>query len=186
MERATDVLTGEHRGIERMLRIMEVAVERLEHGEQVPADVFERSADFIRGFADKCHHAKEEKNLFPLLERRGIPRQGPIGVMLAEHAEGRRYAGGFADAISGHERGDEAARQAVIDNAKAYIGLLRAHILKEDHVLFPMADKALSDTDQSDLAERFEQVEAEEIGEGVHERYHGMIGELERALGIAG
>jgi hemerythrin-like domain-containing protein len=182
VERATDVLKNEHRGIERMLAIVDAAAAKVQRGEDIPANVFERAIDFARGFTDKCHHAKEERHLFPALEERGIPRQGPIGVMLAEHAEGRRHIVALARALEGYRQGDNTARTKVAESSEAYTALLRSHILKEDNVLFPMADSRLSEADQKELAERFEQVEREEIGEGVHERYHRMIEELEREL----
>ncbi len=75
MERPTDVLRSEHRGIERMLRVTEVVARKLEVGEEVPADVFDRAIDFARGFTEKCHHAKEERNLFPSLRQHGVTGQ---------------------------------------------------------------------------------------------------------------
>lgn len=56
--------------------------------------------------------------------------------------------------------------------------LLRNHIYKEDNVLFPMADRVLAADEQTSLEGLFEKVEAEEIGEGVHERYHQLAHEL--------
>jgi len=58
------------------------------------------------------------------------------------------------------------------------VALLRAHIDKEDNVLFPMADQLLTAADQKELTEAFEKVEAEEIGEGVHDKYHQLAHEL--------
>lgn len=185
MERASDVLRSEHRGIERMLRIVETASDRVESGQQVPAAVFRSAVDFIRGFADACHHAKEEGRLFPLLEERGIPRQGPIGVMLSEHEEGRGYVRGMAGVIEGFERGDAVAVRSLIENARGYTGLLRQHIMKEDNVLFPMGDRVLTSEDQQQLVEEFEEIERKEMGEGVHERYHAVLDELEREMGLA-
>jgi len=185
MERASDVLTAEHRGIERMLRILEAAAAKVERGEKVPVEAFSDAVDFVRGFADGCHHAKEEKTLFPLLEQRGIPRQGPIGVMLSEHEAGRRYVGQMAASLEGYARGDAAATRTLTENAREYIALLRQHIMKEDNVLFPMSDRVLTGDDQKGLVERFEEIEREEIGEGVHEQYHGMLDRLEREMGIA-
>jgi hemerythrin-like domain-containing protein len=52
------------------------------------ATTLEESVNFLRHFADECHHFKEEKLLFPLMEEDGIPREGePIGMMLVEHEE---------------------------------------------------------------------------------------------------
>jgi hemerythrin-like domain-containing protein len=55
---------------------------------------------------------------------------------------------------------------------------LRAHIDKEDNVLYPMADRLFTPEDQRALTKAFEKVEAEEIGEGVHEKYHQLAHDL--------
>lgn len=64
------------------------------------------------------------------------------------------------------------------DALLAYAELLRGHIFKEDNVLFPMADQALPADEQTRLTGKFDEVEAEEIGPGVHERYHQLAHDL--------
>ena len=182
----TEELTTEHRAIERMLAVLESAAARLEAGEPVRPDVFREALDFVRNFADRCHHGKEEENLFPRLEELGVPREGgPLGVMLSEHDEGRAFIGAIAAAVDAYEGGDEAAARTIASNASGYVDLLRGHILKEERVLFPMADQVLSADDQRSLEESFERIETEVMGPGVHERYHRMLDELERELGLA-
>ena len=182
----TEELTTEHRAIERMLAVLESAAGRLEAGERVRPDVFREALDFVRNFADRCHHGKEEENLFPRLEELGVPREGgPLGVMLSEHDEGRAFIGAIAAAVDAYEGGDEAAGRTIARNAGGYVGLLRGHIQKEERVLFPMADQVLSADDQRSLEESFERIETEVMGPGVHERYHRMLDELERELGLA-
>ena len=183
---ATEELMTEHRAIERMLAVLDAAAGRLEAGERVRPDVFREAVDFVRNFADRCHHGKEEHNLFPRLEELGVPREGgPLGVMLFEHDEGRAYVGAIADAVDAYESGDEAAARTIASNGRGYVGLLRDHIVKEERVLFPMADQVLSADDQRSLAESFERIETDVMGPGVHERYHRMLDELERELGLA-
>ncbi len=178
---ATDILRDEHRGVERMLAIVEAAGKRLEAGGDVPADLYLNAIDFFRGFTDGCHHAKEEEKLFPALERRGVPREGgPIGVMLAEHEQGRAYVRAMAEASGRYAKGDKSAVAALIENGRGYAGLLRQHIAKEDGILFPMADKVLSGAEQAQLLKEFETVERERTGPGEHERYHHVLDELEQ------
>jgi len=181
--KATEILKEEHRVIERVLAVLEKAADLLEQGKKVPSDLFPKAVEFIRGFADRCHHGKEEGSLFPLLERQGIPRHGgPIGVMLSEHEEGRRWVALMDEAGARYRRGDEAARKDLLKGARGYSQLLRAHISKEDHVLFPMADQVMAESEQAELLARFETVELQEMGEGVHERYHHLVEELERMV----
>ena len=183
---ATQELMTEHRAIERMLAVLDAAAGRLEAGERVRPEVFREAVEFVRNFADRCHHGKEEDNLFPRLEELGVPREGgPLGVMLFEHDEGRAYIGAIAGAVDAYERGDEAAAVTIASNARGYVALLRGHIQKEERVLFPMADQVLSADDQRTLAEGFERIETEVMGAGVHERYHQMLDDLERELGLA-
>jgi len=182
---ATDDLRTEHRAIERMLAVLEAAAQRLEQGERVRPDVFRQGVDFVRNFADRCHHAKEEENLFPRMEARGVPRDGgPIGVMLFEHDEGRAFVGAIAGAIDAYEADGRSAALTIAENARGYVDLLRGHIMKEDNVLFPMADRVLSPADQTELERRFEQIESERMGPGVHERYHQLLDDLEREMGL--
>jgi len=143
-------------------------------------ETWRKAIDFIRSFADRCHHLKEEKVFFPALEEKGIPREGgPIGMMLMEHEEGRSYVKAMAGALDGWEKGLELSQSVVIENARAYLRLLREHIQKEDEILFEMADNVLSAEEQKQLLRLFEEHEREEIGPGVHEKYLKIAQELE-------
>jgi hemerythrin-like domain-containing protein len=82
---ANEILMNEHRDVERFLCVLDAAVGKLQQNEELPASLWERVADFVQGFAVDCHQAKEEKLLLPLLEQRGVPRQGPVGAVLREH-----------------------------------------------------------------------------------------------------
>jgi len=180
----TEVLKNEHRLIERLLDLLEGAAERLKGGEEISPRALEGALGFIRTFADRCHHGKEEDSLFPLLEERGVAREGgPLGVLLREHEEGRGLVRGLAAAVGRYRDGDPKVRERIAEDAQGYIRLLRKHIRKEDDVLFPIADHLLSLSEQRRLLRRFAQVE-EEIGAGTHERLEELLVELERDLGL--
>ena len=177
---ATQDLMAEHRGIERMLAVADAAAARLARGDVVSPQTFLDMVDFLRNFADKCHHGKEEAQLFPAMERAGIPRQGgPIGIMLMEHDQGRAFVRQMAEAVERLANEDESATEPLVQAIGGYTTLLRSHIHKEDNVLFPMADAAIPAAEQPRLARAFEDIEATVMGPGVHERYHAMLDEME-------
>lgn len=181
---ATRILMDEHRVIERVIAVLEKAAHRLEANEVVRPGLFIEATDFIRGFADGCHHRKEEGVLFQTLTRHGVPVEGgPIGVMLAEHEQGRHFTRNLRQAAEQLEAGDQTARQDVILNARGYAALLRQHIMKEDNVLFPLADRILPPEEQMRVVEGFDHVEHEETGAGIHEKYLTLADRLVAELG---
>ncbi len=181
--RISEVLMAEHRAIERVLDAVDRAAARVERGEPVPPRLFADAATFFSGFADHCHHTKEERELFPILEQHGVQVEGgPIGAMLAEHEQGRGYIRILRAEGEKYAQGQLADPQLLVETVYAYVGLLRQHILKEDRVLFSLSDRLLSSEEQHALIEACERVESEEMGEGEHERFHGMIEEIEAAV----
>ncbi len=164
---ATDTLSSDHRLIERVLAALDRAAERLERGEAVAPQFFLDAARFIQGFADGCHHGKEEGVLFPTMAANGLPTEGgPIAVMLHEHERGRAYTAGLREAAEQLAAGDASASAAVAANARAYASLLRQHIYKEDNILFPMASRVIPSDQHDDVMRRFEVVEREQAGTG--------------------
>lgn len=178
--KATQVLSDEHRVIERVLNSLETGANNLENGQAVRPEFFIQAAEFVKGFADGCHHQKEEQILFKKMQQAGMPVEGsPIGVMLAEHELGRQFIQKLRSAAQAMLAGDTEADQMAVQSAKGYVALLRQHIMKEDQVLFPMADKVIPADWHSDIWEDFEKVEHEEVGEGIHEKYLAIAEALE-------
>ncbi len=178
--RPTEELEAEHRGIERMLAIMDAIRPRLEAGEAVETEHLDQILEFIRVFADRCHHAKEEDLLFVAMREAGVPSEcGPIAVMLADHEVGRRHVRGMAEGLAAYRRGEEGAARHIAEHARGYAELLREHIAKEDRVLYPLADRILTQGQQHALEEGFERIERDVVGEGRHEAFHALLDELE-------
>jgi hemerythrin-like domain-containing protein len=182
--KATTILMEEHRVIERVLTVLERAASRLDRGERVDPALLFGAVEFIRGFADGCHHQKEEGVLFPAMAAAGMPRgEGPIAVMMDEHEQARALTRALEEAARGLERGEDAARTAAVRAARDYAALLRQHIQKEDHVLFPMAEHVIPISAQAKVMTEFDRVEREETGAGVHEKFHALAEQLERQAG---
>jgi hemerythrin-like domain-containing protein len=179
-----DTLKNEHRVIEQVLACLERIVEQARGDARLPLKAARQAIEFFREFADHCHHAKEEERLFPALEAKGFsPDAGPTAVMRFEHEQGRAQIRAMEQAAEAASRGDPGALESFARHAAAYVVLLRNHIAKEDHCLFPMAEQVLSDQEDQALAAAFDNVE-EEVGPSRHEAYLELADELARRFGV--
>ena len=183
--RPTEILMTEHRVIEQVLDCLDAMAFACERDGRIAEEPARQALEFFRQFADGCHHGKEENHLFPLMEQRGFsPAMGPTAVMRAEHVQGRSLIREMDESIPGASRGEGAARERWLAAARRYSSMLRQHIDKEDHCLFPMADQALAATDQAELARRFDHVEQEEMGAGAHETQLRLADALADRFGV--
>lgn len=170
MGKATQDLKKEHGAILYVLEIVDKMITSDSKKDIEKIKYYQELIYFLKIFADKCHHGKEENYFFQELVTNTILKDGgPVEVMLEEHVEGRKYIALMDEAI----KTEDLAKFNV--NAANYSQLLKKHIAKEDNVLFPLADQLLDDKKQDELFERFELYEEEVIGNGVHEKLHAMI-----------
>lgn len=182
---ATDILSSEHRVIEQVLGCLEKLIEEGRERRAMDWTAAEQMLDFFRHFADHCHHAKEERHLFPMLEARGFsPDFGPTGVMRYEHELGRRYIAAMAEAVAVGLRGDAGKFGQFMANAVAYARMLREHISKEDLCLFPRAGRTLSERDDQSLVHAFEETEHAPGMAGEHRKYLDLADALAERFGV--
>jgi hemerythrin-like domain-containing protein len=168
----TTILSNEHRVIEVMLSVLENLADKALAENRLDRQSAEEAVDFFKNFADRYHHGKEENHLFAALINKGMPKEGgPVGQMIIEHDQGRAFVREMAESIEADKRGDGNATKIFIRNALGYVELLRAHIHKEDNILFPMAGRFLEAEEKVELLEKFESVESEHMGQGTHEKY---------------
>jgi hemerythrin-like domain-containing protein len=174
----TEILSSEHRVIEQVVAALEAAADRLDAGRPLRPGFFEDATRFIREFSDGCHHAKEERVLFPALARHGLSADsGPVAVMLYEHDEGRRLTAGMRDAAARLAARQPGAADVAADYARAYAALLAQHIFKEDNILFPLASRVIPPAEWEAIAQEAERVEQAQTGSG-----HAPYIELARKL----
>lgn len=158
----TKCLREEHQLIKKVLTCFSMALRESQDSHAVNGELYNQFTEFFRGFADKCHHCKEEDKLFPQMESCGIPREGgPIGVMLMEHEQARQLIKVISDNIEGAAAGNEKNFDSLILNGGKYIALLSGHIDKEDHCLFGMAEQAIQGDNAIKLVQAYTQTASE-------------------------
>ncbi len=173
---AVSILAGEHRVILQVVTCLERMAQEAERDQRIPASYARQAIEVIRTFADRCHHGKEEDILFPALEAQ-VPGFGPTMVMREEHVIGRRFVAGMADAV------DAGAVANFVANAFGYVGLLRAHIAKEDDILFRIAQSMLTPAQDAAIVEAYRAIEHDDMGDGTHERMLAIADVLADAYG---
>jgi hemerythrin-like domain-containing protein len=145
MHQSLELLMNEHRLIEKVLGSMTSFVARLESGEVDDARAqVARYSEFLREYADRRHHGKEEDRLFVAMGEHGFPAtSGPVAVMLHEHELGRAHVRALVEVGrgSGELTSEEVA--LVKGHARDFINLLLNHIQKEDRILYPAADHSV-------------------------------------------
>jgi hemerythrin-like domain-containing protein len=183
MHGSIEVLMDEHRLIEQVLGSLETLAVEMEGGLVPERALLSDYASFCREFADVAHHGKEEDVLFERMIERGFPREsGPIAVMLHEHVVGRRHVAALREAGAGAGPLSALETQLVLENATAFVPLLRAHIQKEDRILYPMALRLLTGSELDAILAAFEAADERGRADGSHDRLHALADRLIAAL----
>lgn len=174
-------MVEEHGYIKRMLVVIRKYCYRVLKNENVDYADFFDMIDFVRNYADKHHHGKEEAILFNKM----VNELGPIAEklvkhgMLVEHDFGRLYMQELEIAVKKVQTGDDEAKLDVIANAISYTHLLYRHIDKEDGVVYKYAKNNLSKESLEALDKECERVEVEATNNEVQRKYIKLLEEFE-------
>ena len=177
------IMEEEHSNINRALAVVRTICLQMMQGAEVPDDDFRQIIDFIRNYADKHHHGKEEKFLFPAM----VAKLGPVADNLVTHGMLVEHDLGRADVLALENALNEYGKNAIpelkldiVSYAMAYAHLLQLHIEKENSVVYPFAERGLSEEDFRDINEKSETYEAEKKKEGIQEHYLTALDALEK------
>ncbi|MCX6154217.1 MAG: hemerythrin domain-containing protein [Candidatus Kapabacteria bacterium] len=176
MKLASQELSTEHKTILLAIKVVEKICTILRADGEIDVRDAQNIIDFIRIFADKFHHGKEEGLYFPAMVEAGFSNEfGPVAVMLSEHVEGRSYVSMMQEAISG----DVLDKQKYAKGASSYAFLLTSHIDKEDNILYPMGDGRLTAQQNNELLEKFKHFEEQVIGKDKYQYYFDLVASLQ-------
>ncbi|HWI41592.1 MAG TPA: hemerythrin domain-containing protein [Verrucomicrobiae bacterium] len=163
----------EHRLIEKMLEVVRREAERAAAAGSVDLTLLDAAVDFIRWYADRTHHAKEEEILFRDLGRRKLSTadRALMDELFRDHGVTRSTVSRLVEAKENYRRGDEASLPAILDSCRALMSLYREHIRKEDTLFFPAALRYLSEPEQQRMLEEF----AEADRRMIHTKYRAVV-----------
>ena len=174
-EKPTLILSKEHQNILKVVNALLAESSALEKGKQLDKGFFLQAVDFIRNYADKFHHAKEEDILFKEMCKPGVEMHcNPTDQMRYEHDLGRGFVKEMESGLN------EGSKKKVAENARNYAQLLQEHIYKEDNILYPLADSALNARAQKTMLQAFAKAEKERFAKGTKEKYLKFAKEFEK------
>jgi hemerythrin-like domain-containing protein len=177
----THALVDEHRLILRMIALLEKNAPATAAGSFRDWQFYLDAVDFVRNYADRYHHAKEEDVLFEALVANGMPRQNsPVAAMLMEHDHGRAFVAAMEAAAREALAGKEGQGAVIAENALAYAELLRGHIEREDTILYPLAERVVSDALRPGIIAGYESAETR-TPDDFADRYRAMVERYEAA-----
>ncbi|MBN7773309.1 hemerythrin domain-containing protein [Clostridium aminobutyricum] len=179
-----ELMVEEHRNIKRMLSVIRKYCYKVLKNEEIDYADFFILIDFVRNYADKHHHGKEEQLLFDrMLNELGPTAEKVVrNGMFVEHDLGRLYMQELEIALNNVINGDDEARLDVIANAISYTHLLYRHIDKEDNVVYQFAQKNLSPETQEKLEQECNRFEEEAKEKNTQAKYIDMIREFEEKV----
>jgi len=163
----------EHRLIERMLNVIKGASGKIEAKHEVDPVFVDIAVDFIRVYADRTHHGKEEDILFRELNKKGLKSEDNqiMQELIDEHVFGRQTTKALVEANTRYRNGDETALADITDNLKTLVDFYPRHIEKEDKIFFPRSRTYFTDEEDRAMLEEFWEFDRNMI----HEKYKSMV-----------
>jgi hemerythrin-like domain-containing protein len=168
----------EHRLIEKMLRIVSAEIVRIENGKAIDPLFIDAAVDFIRIYADKTHHGKEEDILFKQLAERKLAEKDAEQMrdLVQEHTQARTKVKELVEAKESLVAGNAGASRIILSRLRWLVDFYPVHIVKEDREFFPRTEKYFNDGELAKMLEEFWELDRRMI----HEKYENLVKNLQR------
>lgn len=174
---STRVLRDEHAVIETAILAFSGIVTQLATGASLDrAPVWEMVQAF-KEYVERCHQAKEGFLLSMLRARGGFSSDYPVAMFYDEHQRIQLLLSDLANAGYEYYRVAHGRPEHIVQAMRVLIDFFPAHMWKADHLLFPLADRLLSATDQEVLAQQFAWIDSV-IGDDPREKLREISGEF--------
>jgi len=163
----------EHRLIERMLSVIKDVLAKIETKHNVDPVFVDIAVDFIRVYADRTHHGKEEDILFRELNKKSLTPEDRqlMTELIEEHVFGRKTTKALVEANTRYRNGDETALADIAANLKTLTEFYPRHIEKEDKKFFPSSRTYFTEEEDQAILAKFWEFDRNMI----HEKYKSLV-----------
>jgi hemerythrin-like domain-containing protein len=169
-------LMVEHRLIERMIAVIEHALGQMRTTRRADPVFIDTAVDFIRTYADRTHHGKEEDIMFAELAKRRLSQgdRAMMNELIQEHVFGRKVTKALVEANARYRGNDRAALEDIVDSLQTLVAFYPQHISKEDKIFFPAARTYVTDEEDQAMLQAFWEFDRKLI----HEKYEQVVERL--------
>jgi len=166
----------EHRLIEKMLKLVEKEIAYINKDSAVDTAFIDTVVDFIRIYADRTHHGKEEDILFKELENKNLndKDRALMEELIDEHIQARKAVRELVAANQNYRNGDLKSIEIINEKLAFLVHFYPEHIQKEDKVFFPNTERYFTGKELEKMLADFREFDRKMI----HEKY----GKLYEAL----
>jgi hemerythrin-like domain-containing protein len=146
-----DLLSREHRNIEKLLAVLERELEIFDRGGRPDYEVIRAVVNYFEVYPEVYHHPQEDL-VFARLKARDPAAAAKVGDLAREHQKGADRLRQVARAVDSVLMDREVLRETVHAIVRDFIESERHHVMTEDRYFFPAALKALEPQDWAEIA----------------------------------
>jgi hemerythrin-like domain-containing protein len=185
MSTVIETLEHDHHFINQVVATMAVLADELQVEGPVDLEMLRDLVQFMRIFAEQCHHGKEEQHLFAELAKKPLPDTWRmLGLINKEHVTVHALTNELAHAVAAYVLDPGSGREPLIAALRGVVAFYPRHIWKEEYLVFPVARQLLSAAEQEKIARGFGEIESE-IGPDVHRAFESLARFAEEAVSRA-
>ncbi len=185
MSTVIETLEHDHKFINKVVATMAVLAEDLQADGSVDPKMLRDLVQFMRIFAEQCHHGKEEQHLFAVVAKKPLPEAWRmLEVVDKEHGRIHTLTDELAHAVSRYVLNPSSGRESLISALRGIVAFYPRHIWKEEYLIFPVLRQLLSPAEQEEIARGFNEIDSE-IGSDVHHAFETLARFAEEAVSRA-
>jgi len=168
-------LCDDHHHLQRQLYCLQKEVSYFEAGraEEAELSLILDAMDYFQLFPEKWHHPVEDV-IFEILLAKDIEEAPLIQSIVDEHQRLEKMTQREKQVFTAISRGSEIPVEELTNVHREYIAAQAGHIERENHQVYPLIDKYMTDADWQAVEEQMATPADPLFGENIREDYQAL------------
>jgi hemerythrin-like domain-containing protein len=180
-----DTLRADHANMRSVLTLVSGLLDEIEAGRRPNFVLLANALYYMRKFPGEVHHPKEDL-IFRLLYARDPTLLDEVSYARDEHNEIAEMEEWLVELVLDAPHAGSSARRRMLEFGRRSVDTHRRHSEREERLLVPRAEAALTDQDWAEVAARFKQIDDPVFGQHGQDRYETLYQHLMHRPGVRG